>query len=176
MKPIDFILLLPLFFGVYDGYKKGFLLIIVGFLAYIFGIAGAFRLTQEGIDFLIVFFPQMPKILPFLSFIFISLLISVGIYLLGILVKKGLNFTVFAGNLDNVMGALVGFCQWVFMLSIVVWLIKQSNFVLLQSYTQDSLIFNYLDTLAPKVIEKLDFLMPFADHLFQSIKQIFKEL
>lgn len=175
MKPIDFILLIPLLFGLYDGYQKGFLLIVIGLVANIIGIIGAFKLTQEGIDFLIVYFPHMPKMLPFLSFILIFLAISVGIYLLGMLIKKGLSFTIFSGALDNVMGSLVGLFQWTFLLSIVVWLVKQSHLVP-KNYTEGSLVFGYLDTLAPKVVEKLKGLLPFADDLFNSIRHIFAEL
>lgn len=175
MKPIDFILLIPLLFGMYDGYKKGFLLVVIGLAAHIFGIIGALKLMQEGIDFLIVYFPHMPKILPFLSFIIIFMGISIGIYLLGMLIKKGLSFTIFAGTLDNVMGAVVSLLQWIFMLSIVVWLTKQSNLIPVE-HIRDSIIFNYLDDLAPLVVEKLKFLMPFANDLFQSIRHIFKEL
>jgi membrane protein required for colicin V production len=176
LKPIDFILLIPLAFGVYDGYKKGFLLVVIGLLANIIAIIGAFKLLQEGIDFLIVYFPHMPKILPFLSFIMIFFCISVAVYLLGMLIKKGLSFTVFSGSLDNFMGALVGLFQYTFMLSILIWLVKQSNLVPIQIYTNDSLLFEYLDTLAPKVAERLKFLFPFADDVFKSIRHIFIEL
>jgi membrane protein required for colicin V production len=163
-------------FGLYDGYKKGFLLVVIGFLAYIIGIVGAFKLMQIGIDFLIVYFPHMPQIVPLISFVSIFLSISIGIYLLGMLLKQVLNYSVFSGNLDNIMGAVVGLCQWIFMLSIAVWLIKQTDFIVPDSVTKDSLIFRYLDDLAPYVVEKLRFFMPFAHDLFKSIHHIFKEL
>jgi membrane protein required for colicin V production len=176
LKAIDFILIIPILFGIYDGYKKGFLLVIISLLSFILGIVGAFKLIQVGIDYLIIYFPHMPKLVPFMSFTLIFFAISLGIYLLGLLIKKGLNFTVFAGQLDNVMGAMFGLCQWVFMLSILIWLIKQANFAIPLSVTKGSLVFSYLDTLAPTVVEKLHSILPFADHLFDSIKHIFKEL
>ncbi len=176
MKPIDFILLIPLIFGLYDGYKKGFLLVVIGFLAMILGIIGAFKLLQEGIDFLIVYFPHMPKMVPFISFIVLFIAISTGVYLLGILIKKGLSFTIFSGSLDNFMGALVGLCQWAFMLSVVLWLIKESTLIIPEAYIKDSLLFNYIEQLAPMVVKKFEFVLPFAHDLFKSIKHIFLEL
>lgn len=176
MKPIDFVLLVPLLFGIYDGYKKGFLLVLVGLFAYVIGIIGAFKLTQIGIDFLIIYFPHMPKLLPFISFVLIFLLISSGIYILGLIAKKALNFSIFAGTLDNIMGAAIGLLQWIFMLSIVIWLIKQADFAMLKTYFEGSLVFSYLEPLAPKIVEKLTLILPFGDHLFQSINDIFKNL
>lgn len=172
MNTLDIILLIPLLYGAYDGYKKGFVLMVVGFLALILGIIGGFKLLQLGINFLMEYFPNMPRLLPLLSFLLIFILIFIGIYFLGVAIKATLDFTIFAGTLDNVAGGILGFLQASFSLSVIVWLLKQSRVIPIK-YTSDSLVFKYLDNLAPYVVKFFEFLLPFAKDLFRSIKHIF---
>ena len=108
MKPIDYMVLIPLLYGAYEGYRKGFIITVVGFLALVLGIIGAFKLMQLGIDFLMNYFPHMPTLLPFLSFIMIFFIIVIAVYALGMAVKKIIDFTVFAGTLDNLAGMMMG--------------------------------------------------------------------
>jgi membrane protein required for colicin V production len=173
MKPIDYFILFPLIYGALEGYRKGFVLMVVGFLALILGVIGAFKLLQLGVDFLLNFFPQMPKILPLLSFILIFCLIIIAVYSLGILLKKTLEFTVFAGVLDKIVGGIVGLVQWSFTISVLLWFIKQSRLIIPVEYTKDAIIFNFLVQLAPKIIGWFQFLLPFSQDLFKLIRNIF---
>jgi membrane protein required for colicin V production len=173
MKPIDYIILIPLLFGAYEGYKKGFVLVLIGFLAMVLGVIGAFKLLQIGIDFLIVYFPHIPKLLPLLSFILIFCLIVVSVYLLGILLKKTLELTVFAGILDKIAGAMLGLAQWAFTISVLLWFIKQSHLIIPDKYTKDAPVFNFLVQIAPKIVGWFQFLLPFSHDLFKQIREIF---
>ena len=173
MKPIDYFILIPLVYGAYEGYRKGFVLMVVGFVALVLGVIGGFKLLQLGVDFLLNFFPQMPKILPLLSFILIFCLIIMAVYGLGILLKKALEFTVFAGVLDKIVGGMVGLLQWSFTMSILLWFIKQSQLIIPEKYTKDALVFNFLVQLAPKVVGWFQFLLPFSQDLFKLIRDIF---
>jgi membrane protein required for colicin V production len=172
MKAIDFIVLIPLIYGAYDGYKRGFVLTIIGSIALLLGVIGAFKLMQLGIDFLQNYFPHMPKILTFISFISIFLLIVAGVYLLGVAIKKGLDFTIFAGTLDNVAGAVVSVCQWAFITSILIWLTKQAQLIPAE-YTKDAPVYQFMLYLAPKTVNWFGFILPFSTGLFKSIKEIF---
>lgn len=172
MKLIDFIVLIPLIYGAYEGYKRGFVLTMVGSLALVLGVIGGFKLMQLGIDMLQEYFPHIPKILPFLSFAIIFILIVIGVYFIGVIIKKGLNFTIFAGTLDNVIGALVCVCQWAFITSIILWLCKQGQ-IIPAKYINEAPVYQFLLYLGPKTVRWFSFLFPFAKDLFQSIKEIF---
>lgn len=173
---IDIILLVPLVFGFWDGYKKGFVLVVVGCLALILGIAGAFKLMQVGIDFLIHYFPHLPHLLPFFSFALIFMIISVGLYALGLVLKKSMNLIIFSGTLDNIIGGLTGIFQWAFTFGVIAWLIHEANIPQIEIYTSESAVFKVYTKLPPLVIKKFDFVLPFADDLFSSIRHVFKEL
>lgn len=172
MKLIDFIVLIPLIYGAYEGYKRGFVLTIVGSIALVLGVIGGFKLMQLGIDLLQQYFPHTPKLLPFISFTIIFLLIVIGVYMLGVVIKKGLDFTIFAGTLDNVAGAVVSVCQWAFITSIILWLCKQAKLIP-PEYTKDAHVYEFILYLAPKTVNWTGFMLPFASGLFKSIKEIF---
>lgn len=173
MQPIDYILILILLYGAYEGYKKGFIIVLFTLLALILGIIGGFKLLQVGIDLLMEVFPHTPKLLPLLSFILIFALIVIGVYMLGVAIKKAIDFTVFVGIIDNIAGAIVSLFQWAFMLSIPVWLIKQSHMLLPEKYIKNAPVFNFLASLPQKTAGFFTFILPFAADLFKQIREIF---
>ncbi|MDX2189967.1 MAG: CvpA family protein [Bacteroidota bacterium] len=172
MKPIDWIILLPLIFGAYEGYKKGFVMMLTGVLAIVLGVAGAFELLFLGIKYLEKILPNMPHILPIISFLVIFVLIVVAVYLLGMILKKALDLTIFAGKLDNVAGSIVGVVQWAFITGVLMWLLMQSGYFP-KKYTSDTFILPYMVAIGPKFVGFFTWLFPFAGKLFKDIKGVF---
>lgn len=170
---IDLILLIPLIYGMYEGFQKGFVLMVIGFLALIIGLISAFKMLEISILYVLKFWPAMPKQFSILAFLVIFILVTIGINFLGILLKRALNFTVFAGNLDKIMGALFGLTQWIFILSLLIWIINQSQFQIPKVYSQNSFLYKYLDDLAIKIINKFEFILPFAHNLMKEIQKLF---
>jgi membrane protein required for colicin V production len=172
MKIIDFLVLLPLIWGAYEGYKRGFFLTLFGSVALLLGVIGGFKLMQVGIDFLKQFFPNMPRLLPYASFCIIFLLIVIVIYLIAIAIKKAMDFTIFAGTLDNAMGAVLNMMQWAFITSVILWLTKQAELIPVV-YTKDAKVYDFMVYLAPKTVNWFGGILPYAGGLFKSIKGIF---
>ncbi|MDX2196516.1 MAG: CvpA family protein [Cytophagales bacterium] len=173
MKPIDFILLIPLIYGAYDGYKKGFVMTVFTLLAIALGTIGAFKLLQMGIKMLQSSFSQMPDLLPFVAFMLIFLAIYTGVYLLGMALKQTLSFSIFAGTLDNTAGAIIGVLMWAFITGVLVWLIKISNFEWVLPYTDGAVIYDFLSKIPPRGMSLFTWLIPFSNHLFRDIKSTF---
>ncbi len=170
MKLIDIILLIPIVYGVYIGYQKGLVTMIFELISIILGIILGFKLMQVGISFLYQYFPNMPKILPFLSFLIIFTLVLMGVRMIGFAIKTMLDFTIFAGMLDNLAGAFVGLLRWTFTVSIIVFLVKNSGIIIPENMTKDAPVFQFLSSIAPSVVGFIEFILPFTNDLFKLIK------
>lgn len=171
MKTIDIIILLTLIYGFYQGYNKGLVTMIFESLSVILGMILGFKLMQVGIDYLLNFFPNMNKILPFLSFIIIFTLVVLLVRTIGRAIKTILDVTIFAGILDNITGAIIGFLKFTFLVSILVWMLKTSGIIIPESVTKDAPIFQFISDIAPKVVKVVEYLLPFAKDLFEQVKK-----
>ena len=170
MKTLDIILLVPLIFGAVMGFKKGLLLEIVGILAFVLGIIGGFKLMELGMSYLDEYFEDFDHLLPFISFLVIFLGILLLVNLLGKVVKKGLDMTPL-GALDKFAGAIVGIAKWAIGLSIILWLTHHFGIVL-PGQDEDLVLYPYLTDLGPNLIQSFSVVLPFAEEMIDSIKEL----
>lgn len=171
MSTIDIILLVPLIFGAYQGFKKGFLLEVIAILAFVLAIVGGFKLLHIGMDMLNDNFNISGKLLPYIAFVIIFLAIILGINLLGKALKKIIDLTLL-GTVDNLAGLIVSVFKWAFGLSIILWLTDSFGVTLPEKWTEDALLYPLILPLAPKVVDQLSGFMPFAHDLFDMIKEL----
>lgn len=171
MSTIDIILLVPLIFGAYQGFKKGFLLEVIAILAFVLAIVGGFKLLHIGMDMLNDNFNISGKLLPYIAFVIIFLAIILGINLLGKALKKIIDLTLL-GTVDNLAGLVVSVFKWAFGLSIILWLTDSFGVALPEKWTEDALLYPLILPLAPKVVDLLSGFMPFAHDLFDMIKEL----
>ena len=173
MKTLDLILLIPLLIGAYTGYKRGLIMELVGIIALVLAVLGAFKLLHVGIQFLSEYIPEYSNFIPFIAFIgiFIGILILVNI--LGRLTKKFLDLTIL-GAFDNFAGSIIGIVKWAFLTSVILWLSLQVNLSIPDRLTENSWLYPHIVEFAPTVGEYLSAIFPFAGDLFESIKDLFK--
>jgi len=168
---IDIILILILLWGGYSGYRKGLLMEVVAILALVLAIIGGFKLLHWGMDLLDQHFEISGKLLPYITFIAIFVLIVILVNLLGKSLKTILDMTLI-GNFDKFAGALVGILKWGFGLSVVLWLTLSFNITLPEHWIDGSIIYPFLVNFAPKVVEWVAHVLPFASGLFDTIKEL----
>jgi membrane protein required for colicin V production len=173
LRILDLILLVPLLIGAYTGYKRGLIMELVGIIALILAVMGAFKLLHTGIEFLSKYIPEYSNFIPFIAFIGIFIGILILVNLLGRMTKKFLDLTIL-GAFDNIAGALIGIFKWAFLLSVVLWLSLQVNLEIPDALTDNSILYPYIVGLAPKVGAYISAIFPFASDLFESIKDLFK--
>ena len=172
MRTLDLILLIPLLIGAYTGYKRGLIMELVGIIALIIAVLGAFKLLHTGIEFLSKYIPEYSNFIPFIAFIGIFIGILILVNMLGHATKKFLDLTIL-GVFDNFAGAIIGIFKWAFLVSIVLWLSLQVNLVVPNALTEKSILYPHIVGLAPKVGEYISAIFPFASDLFESIKDLF---
>ena len=170
MGVLDIILLIPLIFGAVLGFRKGLLLEIVGILAFVLGIIGGFKLMELGMSYLDDYFEDFDHLLPFISFLIIFLAILLLVNLLGKTVKKVIDFTLL-GGVDSFAGAIVGIAKWAIGLSIVLWLTTEFG-IELPGENDELVIYPYLKELGPNLIKSFSVVLPFAEEMIESIKEL----
>ncbi len=169
---IDIIFIIVLGLGTYAGFKKGFILEIIGIIALFLGLYGAFMLLKMGVNFLARIIPEYSNVIPFVMFLVIFLAIIILVNLLGRILKRIIDTTIL-GSFDSLAGAILGFFMWSFMISLFLWLLNQAGIGLSETQAQRSYIYPYIVSIAPTIGGYIGSLFPFAETLIRQIKDIF---
>ena len=144
---------------------------IVSILAFIIAIIGGFKLLHEGIEFLQVHFHLSGKLLPYLSFLIIFIGIIILMNILGKVLKKVIDMTLL-GGFDNVAGGLMGVFKWAFGLSVLIWIFNYFEINIVETYADEASVYPLIASFAPKVVEYISVILPFASDLFSSVETI----
>lgn len=152
------------------GFRKGLLLEVVGILAFVLGIIGGFKLMELGMTYLDDYFEEFDHLLPFISFLVIFLGILLLVNLLGKAVKKVVDMTLL-GGVDKFAGAVVGMAKWAIGLSLILWLMDNFG-IRLPGQDEDLVLYPYLAELGPNLIKSLSVILPFAEEMIESIKEL----
>lgn len=172
MHTLDIILIIVLLLGAYLGFKRGLLMELVGFAALILAILGGFKLLHSGIEILEQHFPNLGNFIPFVAFLIIFIGIIIIINILGRVIKNMLDLTIL-GTFDSFAGALLGIFKWAFLMSIALWLMDMVHIEIPEKLTGESFLFPYILNFAPKIANYIAAVFPFADNLFDSIRELF---
>ncbi|HEX9650422.1 MAG TPA: CvpA family protein [Cyclobacteriaceae bacterium] len=164
MNSLDWIILAFLTFAAFQGYRKGFILEIISVLALILGIIGGLKLIDFGKEFLSRHLEIKGDILPYLSFLFIFIIIVILLNLAGRAVKKILDMTLL-GNLDDIAGLVIGILKWTLILSSLIWIASIIDLKLPFTWTEDSILYPYVSWLAPNLFHMLSGVFPFLEEL-----------
>jgi len=75
------------------------------------------------------------------------------------------------GGVDKFAGAVVGIVKWAIGLSIILWL--TNNFgIELPGQDEELVLYPFLAELGPNLIASLDVILPFAEEMLDSIKEL----
>lgn len=172
MEIIDIVLLLPLAFGFYKGFKKGLIMELVNILAFILALIGGFKLMDQCLVFLIESFGQPHPFFPFLAFILVFVFIILGVNLLGKALKGLIGMTIL-GSFDKFIGAMIGVFKWALALSLILWLVDAfAPEVFDEKTRENAVILPYMIAFAPHVFHTMMGFLPFLDELMNSIKEL----
>jgi membrane protein required for colicin V production len=171
LNTIDIIILIPLIYGTYRGFKKGFLMELATILAFVLAIIGGFKLLHWGMNLLDQHFDINGNILPYLAFILIFIGIVLLVNLIGKALKTVLDMTLL-GSVDSLAGAIVGLLKWTFGVSVILWLTTNVGLLIPTAYINESQLYPYIVNIAPTVVEYVAILWPMAEDIFHPIKEL----
>ena len=121
METLDIILLLPLVWGAYRGFRNGFTIELFTLAALILGIWGAIHFSDWVAEYLVQNIDIERKYLPMTSFAITFLGIVIAINLLAKLLTTLLKAVALNG-INRLVGLAFGVLKWSFLLSVLLFL------------------------------------------------------
>ena len=170
MQALDIIILIPVLFGAYKGFKKGLLMELVSIVALLLATILSFKLLDQGIELIGQYFDKNQSFIPYIAFILIFVFVLYLVTYVGKATKKFLDVTLI-GKLDDFAGGVLGALKWAFAFSVLLWLTESAGLNLPTEFTEETVIYPYLVLYGPQVIGFLSALLPEATDLIQSIKE-----
>jgi membrane protein required for colicin V production len=172
VNTLDLLMLIPIAWGSFNGYRKGLLIEIVGVVAFVVATIVGFKFLRFGTDLLAPYISVelTRKFLPYIGF---SIIFFPTIFLvnqLGYSLRRTLRYSVL-GTFDNVAGAIVGAFTWVFGLSVFFWLLSTMSIKLPKHHSDGSFLHPLVAPVAPKVISKVSDWIPVGGNLIREWKQ-----
>jgi len=159
MNYIDIIIALPLIWGLYQGFSKGFIISAASLLALILGIYGALKLSHITSFYLINHFDLSDKYLPIIAFVVTFIAIVILVHLLAKILDK-LVKAVALGFLNRIAGMVFNVVKYAFLISIVIVILegfdKKISFIP-KDMKENSLLYEPLSAFAPIIFPYLNF-------------------
>lgn len=165
MSGLDICLALFILLGAYHGYKAGFLLELFSLLAVILGVLCGFKLMGSAMVLLADKIDVNEKVLPYIAFIIVFLMVVGVVNLLGKLISASVNRS-FLGAVDNAAGGLLGLLRTTFMFSVVLWIVDALRLSFLPNWTEGSWLYPIVANFAPTITVWVSELLPVFKDVF----------
>ncbi|MFN5336795.1 MAG: CvpA family protein [Bacteroidota bacterium] len=159
MDPIDIVLLLLLGYGAYEGYKKGFLMSMVGLFGLLLALILGVYFMDLVSEWLASETEDLAYALPIIAFLLIFCSTLLLVHLAGKAMKKMLSLLLL-GGLDSLAGGLLGIIRTGFFISFFLWFGFFMEIKSLQKWESTSKVLPYIQPLGPGVFELLSPFLP----------------
>ena len=168
MNTLDLLIIIPLAWGAFNGYRKGLLVEIVGVAAFVIAMIVGFKFLRFGTDLLAPYLTVelTRKFLPFVGFSVIFFPTVFMVNRIGYSLRSMLRYTIL-GTLDNLAGAAVGIFTWVFGMSVFFWLLSTIGVEMPLKYRNESFLYEYTVPIAPQIISVISDWIPVGGNLIR---------
>ena len=159
MNEIDIVLLLPLVWGAYRGFRNGLVYEVLILIVLIGGVFGGYRLVNFMTDYLRENFGYHSKMLPFYTFIGILIMLMVIVYFITKASNKMLDFFGL-GIINKIAGALLGVVKWAFFTSMLFYLIAPfdaAGNIIPKDKKEDSILYEPISEFSLLIIPSMTF-------------------
>jgi len=163
---LDIILLIPLLWFGYNGFKKGLIIEIASLAAFILGLYFAFYFSNFTAGYLKQFFNIEPKYMAAVSFIATFIGVVLIVLALAKLLEKFINILML-GFLNKLGGAVFGMLKGALFLSIIILAINYfdtGRTIIKPQAAKQSIFYEPVASLAPLLYSKLN-LKNFKDQI-----------
>lgn len=144
MNIIDIIILIPLIYAAWKGFRKGFIIELFMLLALLVGIYAGIHFSDWTSDLIIQHFEIKGRYLPVIAFTITFLGVAALVYMAGKMLEQVIK-VVQLGLVNRIFGLLFSVIKMVYILGILIVLIEsydeRGNFVPQQSKEDSSLYF-----------------------------------
>ena len=157
MNYFDIIIIIPLLWGAFKGFKKGLIVEIASLLALFLGVWGGVKFSSLSAEFLGEMFNISEKLMPLISFSITFILIVIIVFLLAKLIQK-LVKAVSLSTVNKIAGAGFGVLKFTLIISIILTLISNVNSeigFIEPEMESSSLLYEPISKIAPAIIPGL---------------------
>jgi len=155
---LDIIILIPLLWFGYHGYKKGLIIEVASLAAFILGLYFAFYFSNFTAGYLKQFFNIQPKYMAAISFIVTFIGVIIIVLAVAKLLEKVINILML-GFLNKLGGAVFGILKGALFLSIIIFIINYfdtGRTIIKPQAVKKSVFYEPVESLAPLLYSKLN--------------------
>lgn len=168
MEPVDIVILILLTLGAFEGFRKGFLLGVLGLFGFVIAVILGIYFMAPANDWLLNNVTEINIGYPIMGFLVVFLITLILIRVVGWILKRLMNL-VLLGGIDSMVGALFGVVKAAFFISLFLWQANLFKLDLPKKWTKNSEILVYIEPIAPAIVS-------FVEPFFPTIQEILKNL
>lgn len=170
---IDIVFCILLFWGTYQGYRKGLIKALFSVLGFFVALAAATKLSSVVAAYLSSHFKEQYVWMPLLSFVLVFAIVILLFLFIGKLLQKT-GEVVMLGWLNRLGGILIYIFIYTTAMSVVLFYLTKMN-VLSESILRSSFAYPLLQPFGPLVVEKLSYVLPFLKGCFEQLSFYFEQ-
>ena len=126
MNYFDIIIIIPLLWEAFKGFKKGLVIELASIVALLLGVWGGIKFSSVSAKYLGEMFDISVKIMPLISFAVTFLLIVIAVFALAKLLERFIKMTAL-GFVNKLLGATFGTLKFGLIISIILNLVNNIN-------------------------------------------------
>ena len=171
---IDIIAFALLILSLWKGLRKGLIIAIFSFLAFIIGLAAALKLSAIVADYLESSTNISHRWLPVLAFIAVFIIVALLVRL-GAKMLEGVVEMAMLGWLNRIGGVVFFILIYFFIFSILLFYATQLHLIKTET-AESSVTYAYIEPFAPKIMSIIGSIIPFFRNMFDQLLQFFQNI
>lgn len=175
METVDIIITIVLVLGAIEGYRKGFLMSVLGLFGFIIGIILGFYFMDTTADWLADNVKEFNIGYPLFAFFLIFITSMLLVRFVGWMLKKTLEM-VLLGSLDKAAGLMLGVVKAAVFISLFIWLANLFDLDLPKKWKRQSETLAYIEPIVPALVDILEPALPFVEQANKKIEDLVKEV
>lgn len=161
--------------GAYEGFKKGFLLGLIGLVGFVVALILGFYFMDPMTDWLKDNVTEFNLAYPIVAFFIIFLISVLLIQTVGWILKMVMNL-ILLGSIDSLAGSILGVIKAAFFVSLFIWFGKEFDLDLPKQWEKDSEMLDFIEPMAPAVIEAVEPFFPKVGGTRKKLEDLVKDL
>lgn len=171
MELIDIVILILLGLGAFEGYRKGFLLSVLGLFGFVIAVILGIYFMSPANDWLLENVTEFNIGYPIMGFLVVFLITLILIRIVGWILKSIMNL-VLLGGIDSLVGALFGAVKAAFFISLFIWQANLFKLDLPKEWRRKSEILVYVEPIAPAIVSFLEPFFPKVEDILKNLEEV----
>jgi membrane protein required for colicin V production len=168
---IDIIVLALLILAIFKGFRKGLVVAVFSFFAFVLGLAAAVKLSAVVADYLRESTNISQKWLPALAFVLVFFIVILLVRLGAKAIEGALNIAML-GWANKVGGIVFYALLYLFIFSVILFYSEKLRLIKPET-TRSSVTYEIIRPIGPKVISGIAVVLPFFRDMFTELENFF---